>query len=103
MLMNASVLRTLSFVALIAIGLSLGLDAFAQTATATASAFAEGFVPVPGGQPNTENVDASLLVVLAYAAFAVGFIAYLVFLSRRQASLSQEMAELALRIDRSQD
>ncbi|MEL6183482.1 MAG: hypothetical protein AAFU79_02585 [Myxococcota bacterium] len=74
-------------------------SAWAQTASATASAFAEGFVPVPGGQPNTENVDASQLVIAAYGAFALGFIGYLFHLARMQTQLAQEVRNLAARID----
>lgn len=59
----------------------------------------EGFEPVPGGKPKTEEVNAALLVVLAYAAFALGFVGYLVYLARAQAALSEDIENLSARLD----
>lgn len=78
--------------------LAVAASADAQTTSATVSAFAEGFVPVPGGQPNTENVSASLLVIAAYAAFAIGFVGYLVHLARQQGALAREIQSLGRRL-----
>ena len=73
-------------------------DAYAQTSTA-AMDFPEGFQPVPGGKPKTEEVNASLLVIIAYATFALGFVGYLVHLARAQTRLAKDMRELGARIE----
>lgn len=59
----------------------------------------EGFEPVKPGEVITEGVDASRLVVIAYAAFALGFIGYLVHLGRTQNQLTEELRSLHQRLD----
>lgn len=92
----------------LALGLSLlalsifGFDpssAIAQTTSATAAIAAEGFVPVPGGKPATEEVNASLLVLIAYAMFALGFIGYLLHLARTQNRIAKDIQLLGQRLD----
>ena len=73
-------------------------DVFAQTTSSTVSAYADGFRPVPGGKPLTDEVNASLLVVSAYGMFALAFISYLIYLGREQSRLSKEIQELGARI-----
>lgn len=86
--------------------LALGLDpseALAQTRSATEAIAAEGFVPVPGGKPKTEEVNASWLVVIAYAAFALAFVGYLLQLARTQNRIAKDIQELGQRIDAASD
>lgn len=81
----------------------LGLDVdfvLAQTRSPTTAIAAEGFVPVPGGKPATEEVDASVLVLVAYGAFALAFVGYLVHLARAQSKIARDIQELGSRIDR---
>ena len=83
-----------SFVFATGIGLT-GL-AYAQDA-APARKPPPGFQPVKGA-PSTENVDANKLVVAAYGAILVGFLGYVVMVSRKQAEIAQQMQELAARV-----
>lgn len=77
-----------------------GAEALAQTPDkAVLDAIAEGFKPVEGGKPVTEEVNASMLVVCAYGAFALAFIAYLLHLGRQQAHLAKELVDISTRID----
>lgn len=98
--------------------LALATPAFAQpgngTATATPAAAAPapvatpsptrvlppGFQPVPGGEARAEAVDANLLVVLAYAGFFVAMFGYVIYVVRRQAAVSRELAELSARLEK---
>lgn len=73
-------------------------EAAAQTRTATEAIAADGFVPVPGGKPASEEVNASLLVLLAYAAFALAFVGYLFHLARSQSRIARDIQELGQRI-----
>ena len=61
--------------------------------------------PPPGYEkfepaPESEQVDAGNLVVLAYGAVFFGLFGYVVYVVRGQAAMGQEMAELAARLDR---
>jgi hypothetical protein len=58
----------------------------------------EGFVPLPGREARAEQVDASGLVVGAYAAFFLGLLGYVVHVARRQAAIAAEVAELARKL-----
>lgn len=73
--------------------------AVAQTNSASVAAFSEGFRPVPGGKPDTEEVNASMLVIAAYAAFALGFVGYLSYLARAQSRMAKDIQELGARLD----
>lgn len=61
----------------------------------------EGFQPVAGA-PDTEKVDASRLVVAAYAAIFVGVFGYVIYMVRSQGEMAKEMAELAEQISRAE-
>lgn len=83
----------------LAVSLALGCEeVLAQTSTTTMD-IPPGFRPVPGGQPAAEQVNASLLVIIAYGVFAFGFAAYLFFMARHQAKLASEIAALGARIE----
>jgi CcmD family protein len=83
--------------------LSLGsLTAFAQTDSTTTAEPPPGFSRVKGA-PDTEKVDASKLVVGAYAAFFLGMFLYVVHVARRQAEMAKEMKEIADRIRRADE
>ena len=61
--------------------------------------------PPPGYEkfepaPESEQVDATNLVVLAYGAVFLGLFGYVIYVVRGQAEMSKEMVELAARIDR---
>lgn len=58
----------------------------------------EGFEPLPGREARAEQVDASGLVVGAYAAFFLGLLGYVVHVARRQAAIAAEVAELARKL-----
>jgi CcmD family protein len=58
----------------------------------------EGFVPLPGREARAEQVDASGLVVGAYAAFFLGLLGYVVHVARRQAAIAAEVADLARKL-----
>ena len=79
--------------------------ALAQVGTSTITKF-EAAKPVPpgfekvAGAPDAQKIDASRLVVIAYIAIFSGVFGYVIFVSRRQAELAKEMAELAARIDK---
>lgn len=87
-------------VALAWLGVDVG-EALAQTST-TAMEIPAGFEPVPGGKPKTEEVNASYLVIGAYAAFALGFVGYLFQLAKTQSRLAADIQELGARIERRQ-
>lgn len=72
--------------------------AFAQ-ADQREKAKQEGFQPVAGA-PDTQKVDASKLVVAAYAAIFVGVFGYVVYVVRTQSEMAKEMSELAAQISR---
>ena len=64
-----------------------------------------GRKPPPGFEkfepaPESEQVNAGTLVVLAYGAVFFGLFGYVVYVARSQAEMSKEMAELAARIDK---
>ncbi len=76
----------------------------APPAPAPAPAPAERPVP-PGfervaGAPDTEKVDASKLVVAAYAAFFVGMFGYVLWVGRQQSAIARELVELGARVRR---
>jgi hypothetical protein len=76
--------------------------AFAQTGTSTAAKkLPPGFEPVAGA-PDVEKINPSPLVVGAYAMFFVTMFGYMIWVSRSQTAMSQEMAELAERIKRAE-
>ncbi len=61
--------------------------------------------PPPGYEkfepaPESEQVSASNMVVLAYGAIFLGLFGYVVYVARSQTAMSKEMADLAARIDR---
>ncbi|MEL7370545.1 MAG: hypothetical protein AAFN74_16615 [Myxococcota bacterium] len=72
------------------------------------AAFAQqpgGRKPPPGYEkfepaPESEQVSATNLVVLAYGTIFFGLFAYLVIVARSQSAMSQEMAELAGRLEK---
>ncbi len=72
--------------------------AAAETST-TAMVIPPGFEPVPGGKPAADEANASLLVLAAYAAFALGFVGYLLHLVRTQARIGKQIEELGARLD----
>ncbi len=59
----------------------------------------DGFQPVAGA-PDSQKVDASKLVIAAYAAFFFGMFGYIVYVARSQSEMSKEMAALAEQIAR---
>lgn len=62
-----------------------------------------GFEPVPGGKPKADAANASLLVMGAYSAFALGFVGYLLYLARMQSRLSSEINRLSEQLTRFED
>ncbi len=60
-----------------------------------------GFERVAGA-PDTEKIDASPLVVGAYAAFFVGLFGYLVWVARQQSAIARELVALAERLRRAE-
>ena len=81
------------------IGLAVSSEAAAQSESASVKK------PPPGYEkfepaPESEQVSAANLVVLAYGAVFVGMFGYLVFVARGQSTMSREVAELASRIER---
>lgn len=61
--------------------------------------------PPPGYEkfepaPESEQVSAGNMVVLAYGSVFIGLFGYVVYVARSQAAMSKEMADLAARIDR---
>lgn len=101
----ARIFPVFAFTLALAFGLEPASAAPTETATASVEAAAPkpppGFVPVPGGKPKADEVDAARLVILAYAAFAIAFVAYLVHVARTQSRLAKEIHALGERIDRS--
>lgn len=72
---------------------------------ATAQQTPDAPKPPPGYEkfepaPESEQVNADNLVVLAYGAVFFGLFGYLVFVARGQSEMGKEMAELAARLDR---
>lgn len=78
----------------IALSIVITSEASAEDDEAQNSAFSEGFKPVPGGKPQTDEVNASFLVISAYGMFAILFVGYLAHLGRQQAHLSTELMEM---------
>lgn len=76
--------------------------ALAQEQTSTTIEVPAGFEPVPGGKPKADAANASMLVMGAYAAFAIGFIAYLIYLGRLQSQLFGEVEKLSERMARAE-
>lgn len=77
--------------------------ALAQTSTTAAAAPTKK--PPPGfeqiaGAPDKEKIDASRLVVAAYAAIFVGVFGYVVYVARSQSAMAKEMEALANKIDK---
>jgi hypothetical protein len=64
-----------------------------------AKAKQDGFQPVAGA-PDTQKIDASKLVIAAYATFFFGMFGYIVYVARTQSAMSKEMAALAEQIAR---
>jgi len=86
--------------ALAGLWLLCATPAFAQDGDgAREKAKMEGFQPVKGA-PDIEKVDASKLVVAAYAAIFFGVFGYVVYVVRSQSQLAKEMAELAAQVQR---
>lgn len=85
--------------------------AFAETETSTPAAAAEkpakkpAKKPPPGfeqvaGAADAEKIDASKLVIAAYATFFIGMFGFVVMISRKQTELAKEMEALAQRINK---
>jgi CcmD family protein len=75
--------------------------ALAQDTDARAQAKQEGFQPVAGA-PDTEKVDASKLVVGAYAAILLGLFGFVAFTVKKQSEMAKEMAALADQLARAE-
>lgn len=75
--------------------------AFGQDTDAREKAKQEGFQPVAGA-PDTEKVDASKLVVGAYAAVLFGLFGFVGFVVKKQSEMAKEMTTLADQIQRAE-
>ena len=75
--------------------------AFAQDTEARDKAKQEGFQPVAGA-PDTEKVDASKMVVGAYAAILFGLFGFVAYVVMKQSEMAKEMASLAEQINRAE-
>lgn len=104
-------MRITSFALSLAL-LVLPVGALAQAPTSTAAAPAPaagpskplppGFEPISGREAAAESVSASLLVVLAYAAFLAGMFGFVIYVARGQAALAKEIKELSEKLGRAE-
>lgn len=101
-IMKRTVLASLAVVGLLSLA-PVGAAIAQETSTTAAAAPAKK--PPPGfervaGAPDTEKIDASKLVVVAYAAFFAGMFGFVVYVARKQSDMAKEMEALANRIDK---
>ena len=87
------------------VALSAGLYLAAPAAVAQDNGAAKK--PPPGFEkfepaPESEQVSATNLVVLAYGAVFLFLFGYVVIVARSQAEMSKEMVELARRLDKAE-
>ncbi|MBI4817360.1 MAG: hypothetical protein HY791_13940 [Deltaproteobacteria bacterium] len=71
-----------------------------STAAAAKPAIPAGFEPIVGKEAKAESVNASTMVVGAYAAVLALIFGFVVHVVRSQAELAREMRELAERIEK---
>ena len=78
-----------------------------EGSTATTAAAPPARKPPPGfqqvaGAPDAEKIDASKLVIIAYATFFAGMFGFVVYVSKKQSDIAKEMEALAGRINKAE-